>query len=356
VDYYKLATEVVNGKPISEIDDRDVRSTLLNLCVIRSQALAEDEPDKAEELVELIRAMNRRVQPPPIARRPGSALASSYTTEPGSPVRVSSAAPLSPGPRKPLTAVESSRFHTMIEDLLKPQNPGLDEESRQAERDRLLMALDHEIEDSLSQFDYDRVKKLHDLMDDVTHVSRPRIDERPAKRRAVRAELASLHRRQVELEERIEQMEAARDEKLAAVSAELSDKFAKEIHEIEPSCPDELDPHLFGRWTGQLLEMQDNAKRFARARDYDGAKTEHKRADNQQNMEIKKKTSARRTRVERLTAHKRAEQARILDATVLRLTQEADVEIRKVQNDLDRVMRMIRTTQTDLDALCRNAR
>jgi hypothetical protein len=194
------------------------------------------------------------------------------------------------------------------------------------------------------------------LWDEVHHISQARIDERQSRLRAFEIELSTLRQHRQELEERIAALEAARDQRIEDVRGQLADVFAGQLDEVAANCPDESDAHLFGRWSGHLLLLEDNAKRFARARDYEGAKTEHRRAEGRQAEEIKRKIAARRMRIERLKGKKQVEQDRVLGATVDRIRAEVWAETRIVQTNIDRTVRMIRTTETDLDRLRRTGR
>jgi hypothetical protein len=165
IDYYKLAHEVINGKPIGEIEDRDLRPTIVSLCVIRSQSGAAFEVDRAEEIAELIRTLNKRVQPPAFVRRGGAASSSSPSklASSGSPSKLTSPISKSPVKSPEITQAERDDLQRSIDALVAGDQVDLDEDPER--RRKLVCLIDGQINVALTAFDYAKVQRLHTIAD-----------------------------------------------------------------------------------------------------------------------------------------------------------------------------------------------
>jgi hypothetical protein len=362
IDYYKLAQEVINGKPVSEIEDRDVRSTVVSLCVIRSQVGAAGEADRAASIAELIRVLNKRLQPPAVLRRGGSSTVTRSTGAQSSEGEIPPASGIDfPGPKSPVTIRELAddereELSRILNDLLNGGQIDIDDTTEGDKRRKLLFLIHEHINAALNEYNYTRVQLLHIASDKVCHVSNPHIAQRMLKLAELQERLATLIAHREDLTSQLAAIEEQLEKDLAQKTEEMAPVFIQQLQQIEDDCPPIENPHLFGRWTSFLLGLRDKARRYAQARDYEAAITDHRRAEHRQAQEIQRKEITRDIRIDRLRTQKMDWQELTLAAAHRRISSAAQKEIRKKQHELYLTAVMITATENDLERLKRRRR
>jgi hypothetical protein len=162
--------------------------------------------------------------------------------------------------------------------------PGPIEIDDPAERQHLLSVLRRRIDQVVLAGDYAKLEPLDQLYDRLNTVSHGGFD-------ALTIRIAELRDRQNGLKTRKQAVEA---EKLAKLK-DLKTKHREKRAELVQSCDEALaklrdecpspDHPLYSRASRQLLDMRDDERRYARARDYLGARSLQQRADLQESEE-----------------------------------------------------------------------
>jgi hypothetical protein len=146
------------------------------------------------------------------------------------------------------------------------------------ERQKLMAALQSRIEGDVKSGNYSRLERLHRLYDRFTEKPRPESD-------ALSKQIESLEARRKDLIKRKKDLE---DEKAAAIKAfkeKRSEKRKKLVADCEAAvlkAEDEYPPRDAPEYRSrsrQLLDLWDDAERYARARDYTAARAVQRRAN-----------------------------------------------------------------------------
>jgi hypothetical protein len=337
VDYYKLAKDVIDGKPPNEVENRDLRGVLVSLSVMRSEVTAAGYHDQADHIAGIIKQLNVRVQPPGI-RRSSTRTATSISTEILLPVKTEE------------TNQDDSLENFNEDELLEEVNvmlgqPGVDIEDDRKRR-KILKVIAKEVDIAAKVFDLSRVEALHRLEDRVRYIPKPRISEITLRKDELETELTRLRNEEAQVQGRLDIARATQEKQADGEVEKKHEILQTEIRQIEHSSP-----QLEGKWTSTLLLLRDEEQRYAKDRDYYAAKTVHVRADERQAEEVKRRVLAHRLKVSRLLKQKTVEHEKRVDAVKLREWENGKREVLKDEIELARVQKQIRSAEIALDSL-----
>jgi hypothetical protein len=345
-----LANEVIDGKPLEDVDDRDVRGTLISLSVIRSESTAGGHHDRAEQISGIIRQLNFRVQPP-AAPRLGSVFGMSSAPEGASTAKYEPSPTQRRARLRELPDEQYDEVLLQVNKLLSQKVIDIDDENNRAE---LVFVIDSEVKKSVGEHDYDRVQQLHALGDKVRKISNPQLSEDAFRRDHIKESIAKLQAEEAEIVRQIKDIERENAERLKTEIEKKQAEFEAALEDLrnpKAENSEKDDAKLGPKWSAILLALRDDEERFAAARDYEAARIAHQRAEEREQFEKDAQKRIQQRRVDRLVNQKKAEQERNLQGIRENLILEGRLKTRDDEARLQKVRRSIRSAQIDLVAL-----
>ena len=384
IDYYKYAISIVDGvKSVEDVPDADVKETLINLAVLRCESNHLEDHERTERIAKLIVKLNSRLRPPPMRRRHSSlrsprsprspSTSASQSPSPKTPVarspsgRSPSVRPirrnpivLTPSPKTPVDApveesesrqqedMELEKYLEILNEIIEGGYPEIEEDDSKR---KLLNAISVRTKEAIEDGDYDLVRELDRIADEVNATWTLKVDPMKIKMRELAKRLEYLEKRKGELEDEktaeMLNLTKLQHEKLD----ELQSRFEEEREQLPARFPNQ-DDRRYQKSSTTLLLLRDAERRYVMARDYDAAKAVRKRADAQEKWEKETKRDEMTKTCERMrdklfAEQKMAQQAFDLkwEARIGAVETQYEARLFSLQRMIDRVTEDMQNTR-----------
>ena len=378
-DHYKLAISLVDGvKTTADVEDADLKDTLINLAVLRCEANHLEDYERTDKIAKIITKLNSRLKPPPLRRRHSSVRSSrtSPMNSPTTPTKKSPSkrsqsvrsparkSPMAPSPspkpvRKekkpveqtepaPIEDMELEKYNEILNEILQGGCPEIEgDESKR----KLVNAAQVRTREAIEYGDYDLVRELDRIVEEVNTTYTLRVDPMKIKMQELAKRLEYLERRKGELEdERTSEMLRLTEVQHAKLD-ELQTRFEEEREQLPARFPNQ-DDRRYQKSSTTLLLLRDAERRYVMAKDYDAAKAVRKRADEQERWERETKRDEMTKTCERMrdklfADQKVAQQAFDVkwDAKIGAVQTQYEARLVSLQRMIDRVTEDMQNTR-----------
>jgi hypothetical protein len=358
VDYYQLAAQLIEGKSPSEIPDRDITGTLISLSVLRSEANSLHRHAESDRIATIIHNLNTFVKPPlvqHVLQTPASPSRLTVAFEFDS-VHQSSPTPASdPGPIGSFSdpELDDEEYFHRLDELIVSQGPI--EIPDRAERRKLLSALRRRINEVIDAGDYQRLERFDRLYDRLTAVSHSGFSNRTIRINQLRGRRKDLRARKLAVETEKQKELEKFEEKREIKRTELVHQCDEAMQKLKEEYPSPDHP-LYSKISRQLMDLRDDERRFARARDYAGAKLVQIRADVQAEEEYATHEKNRAITCKRMKEQLLAKNKTVIQGFDDRYEYKRHVLIKQYDRQLEALGMMIQATTRLIQDLRNNMR
>lgn len=327
---YNYARRLLEGEDLTIVPPSLYKQVNIAISTLRQENLVLERHDLVDRATAVIREMNAQILPPPVKRRPNQAAAT--TPEKKAQISTQRIKTQESNYYSELPPDEYEKYSNIIDEMM--ETTGKVGDYSYDERGKLLFILRNRRQDAIANYQIEELERIDDLREQLHDPPISRVRSMEEKIMDLEAILENYHKRRNDIieEQEIENEDFERKEEESLHA--LNEKFENDEAEILQKIPDvenmsdeEFTKYVQDRYkpTSTLINLRDDAKRFASGRKYDEANILYSQAEQRYLEEINREKERILKSAEAVRSHFQKEKEKLIEQHNLRYDRKKEM-------------------------------